>query len=96
MLIQNTQERHPLRIEIHNLEIGVVMPNWMAEKVIVVPHWQIMLEVYPLECWRKPFMERHFAGSMRTQNYLSEVSEEAAGHCVLLTVGVRQPPVAGH
>lgn len=68
------------------LEMGVVMPNWMAKKVIVVPHWQIILEIYPLGCWRKPFMERCFAGSTRTQSYLSEVSEEAAGHCVLLTM----------
>lgn len=25
------------------------MTNWMAEKVIVVSHWQNMLEIYPPE-----------------------------------------------
>lgn len=45
---------------------------------------QNWLEIYLLECWRKPFMERCRAGSILPQNCLSEVSGRC-WHWVLLT-----------
>lgn len=56
------------------------LTGWQRKSLWCYTSRRKMLEIYLLECWRKPLMERSFAGNTQPRNYLSEVS----GSCWLL------------